>query len=530
MWGGASGRGSADLRGSGGAAKIGRGASNVDADLTEAEGKLAEISTPGDFSLVKNITTKIPKTFGVGVNESSSLSANYNYSKVGNLGWFSSTPEDNWGWLADATEEEWVEIRLPTGVVIGDSIAEGHPGEHGRLHQSYGDPTFNSAMANEPGQPSYELAQRTGFFWWNHGIGGETTAQIWNRWPRDALGQTYDAGDGRPTSTLLEKPIWIWVNAGINDVSALIDTEVTKANLLSMALSAKENGIYIGFNTIGPIDSHDSTQRAMQDEINAFILDVLPQFGAYTFDYHEFMKAPLDPTQLLDDLHADGVHPNRRGYAALVAKLVTESDAPIFLESITLESKADQDTVPTDLVNVIRAQVFDKNLDDGIEAIFKNNVAKISPRFDLTNTATIRIYITEVEGGPNAAKYAGLSRVYCTFGKGGAKEKPQNQMMDAVISKQSGTWGVINSLSKGRGIVSVAQSSTQITITTDFSVNTATVSMAGVTAPHLYTVSYSARNQKSVFVRLIDPATLLPVDPTAVTDGAAFTIQAARSK
>lgn len=511
-----------------GAKKIGFSSTQtVDDVLNNNVSKLQEVNTPSDYSTSKKIIKKTPSKFGLGVNESSSLSADYNYSKLTGLGFFSSVQLDNWGWLAYATENEWVDVRLPTGVVIGDSIAEGHPNLHSRLHNNLG--VFDATVQNQEGQPSFELSRRTGFYWWNHGIGGETTAQVWNRWKRDALAEVFDAGDGRPTSTLLEKPVWIWVNAGINDVSALIDVEITKSNLLKMAISAQENGIFVGFNTIGPIDSHTATQRLMQDEINQFMLNVLPDFGAYVFDYHSFMVAPLDATQLLDDLHADGVHPNKRGYAAYVAKLVTESGAPIFLDSITLESKADPDTVPSNLVDVIRANVYDKNLQKGFEVVFENGEAKLSPKFDLTNSATVRIYITEVQGGPNGAKYTGLSRVFCTFGNGGAKENQQNQLAEAVILKTSGVWAVSDSLSKGRGINSIAQSSTQITVNFDFPVNVATVSMAGSSNPYLYSVSYSARNQNSVNIKAFDLSTGLTVDPTLISDGAALSIQASRS-
>ena len=87
----------------------------------------------------------------VGTGESASLGAVWNYEKLSGAG-FISNATDNMGWAAPATLENWVQGQLPFGVVIGDSIAEGHPGRHGRLH-----PDANSYDPNYPnldGQPS----------------------------------------------------------------------------------------------------------------------------------------------------------------------------------------------------------------------------------------------------------------------------------------------------------------------------------------------------------------------------------------
>lgn len=494
--------------------------------LTE---KLTESPTPLDYGLSKDIVNRNPNTFAKGVAESSSLSASFNYSKVGDLGWFSSTTADNKGWLAYATEEEWLEVRLPTGVVIGDSIAEGHPSLHGRLHNASG--VFDDTVINQVGQPSYELSLRTGFFWWNHGIGGDTSTDVWDRWSRDALGNVFDVGDGRPTQTLIEKPVWIWVNAGINDVSGLVNTSVTKTNLLRMALSALENGIYIGFNTIGPVNSHTLTQRGMQDDINAFILDVLPQFGACVFDYHKFMVDPSNATRFLPVLSTDGVHPNKRGYAAMVAKLVSQSQAPIFLDSIIIEATADPDSTPSSFRDLLKARVFDSNLAKSYDVSFEKNIGKVSPQFDMTNTATIRIYATSIEDGVSGTHYSGISRVYCNFSRGGFKEPPKDQVADCVLTKTAGTWAVNTNLAKARGVVSVSQSSTEITIATSFPISTAAACLAGTANPYLFTISYSSGfpSQSSIRIKAINLATLVQVDPTTIPDGTTITVQGFRA-
>lgn len=84
--------------------------------------------------------------------------------------------------------DEWLknnEFSMFTGVIIGNSIAEGHPAAHGRLHIPGGG--YDLSKPNEAGQISYYLEQLTGLKIYNHGIGGQRSDQIRDRWDRDAL-------------------------------------------------------------------------------------------------------------------------------------------------------------------------------------------------------------------------------------------------------------------------------------------------------------------------------------------------------
>lgn len=209
------------------------------------------------------------------------------------------------------------------GVIIGDSIAEGHPSFHGRLHNAAG--SFDDTVFNQQGQPSWELSKLTGYYWWNHGIGGQNSSQILARWSRDVL--------AIPNTTLPQQPYFVWVSIGINDIVQMMDTEVTKNNLLSMAIIANENNILIGFNTIATSNALNQEQRDMQNDINNFITNILPQHGAHIFDFNKWLSDPLYPTKVNPLLSRDGTHPTISGYTNYIASLVAHIWKPLIDES-----------------------------------------------------------------------------------------------------------------------------------------------------------------------------------------------------
>ena len=403
------------------------------------------------------ISNKSITAFSIGSGESASLSASYSFSKLDGAGLISTDSTRNRAWLAAATGANYVEVILPFGVMIGDSIAEGHPGAHGRLHQSYETPTFNDAILNEFGTPAFELSRRTGMFWFNSGIGGETTAQVLARFERDGLGATVAVGDGRPDNTLPRKPVWIWVNAGINDVSALTDTLVTKSNLLRMALIAFKAGVKIGFNTIGPVSGHNATQRAMQDDINQYILTVLPLYGAHTFDFHSWFVDPANSAAINPLYNADGVHPSKIGYTNFVARLLSDADLPIYFNGLTLESLGE--SYSSNYRSPTSVEFESESGMTGAE-IMSGQFGYFNPRISVLTSPKIKVYVRDVIDGVNASRHSGFSNVYGVIGYRSqrgvipASTTIPKRVLGGTLIKISGTWqvwGMVPSL----GIITV---------------------------------------------------------------------------
>lgn len=468
---------------------------------------------------------EVAKSYCNGVSESSSLSSDYNYTKLNGEGGISTTAASNRAWLASLTGTNWVQVLTPFGVMVGDSIAEGHPAMHGRLHQSYVDPTFNDAIVNAYGTPAYALSQRTGMHWYNAGIGGQTTTEILARFNRDALGQTVAVGDGRPDSTLPAKPVWIWINAGINDVSALTSTSVTKANLLKMAVLAINAGVNIGFNTIGPVDAHNSTQRGMQDDINEFILTVLPLYGCHTFDFHSWFVDPSDATKTNPRFSADGVHPNKTGYNNYVARLLSDCNLPIYCNGFAVESYGESYSA-----NYRAPTSIEFETSAGLSGQFgmSNQFGVFNPALDLTASPLVKLWVRNGVDGINAARHSGFSNVHPLIGYRSQKQEPSAGVEKALgghIVKVSGTWQATTT-TQAFGVSSVSATSTGVWVTFSVGVNRPMVSMTGSSTPAIYAATPQGAGSVQVRVRIFDRSTGVEIDPTTMPDNTGFNLLA----
>ena len=432
---------------------------------------------PEQYGLAVGVFSHPSYIDGIGVAESSSVAASWNFSRLDGFGFISSDSTNNAGWLADASEEETIDVEMPFAVIIGDSIAEGHPALHGRLDwDGAGGTDLN--WPNSEGQPSYELSCKTNMHYFNQGIGGQTSAQVLARFNRDALGQDFDAGDGRPTITLTRAPKIIWVNVGINDVSALIDTAVTKSNLIKMAVSAQQNGMMIGFNTIGPVNSHDAAQRLMQDDINQFILNELSRYGVMVFDYHTWFVNPADATTVNPRLDADGVHPSKAGYTSYGARLISQNPN-LVVNSIIIENKFDQENIPASAVNLLGVNVTDGALDE-FEQLFDRQ-ARVNHVFDMTNIVNLTITASQISGGVDLAKSTGISKVSVEMGARSAK----CGTLQATITKDTGVWVLAGSGFVGNGIA-VGVTGADIGLIFDRNVKSVEVTHVGSSAPINY--------------------------------------------
>ncbi|OZI70853.1 SGNH/GDSL hydrolase family protein [Bordetella genomosp. 12] len=209
--------------------------------------------------------------------------------------------------------------QTPYAVVIGDSIAEGEIHRKGRLNvQGRFVPTYPS----NPGQLSYELAHYSGIFHFNHGIGGQTSSQVRERWRRDALAEQYDPGDGRGASTLPAGtlPRLIYLHVGINDIAlGMLPLQTMQENFTYFARTAAEKNIPLVVDNIG---AYLGMTDAMIQQANAFntwltrtLAPKYPQMRVV--DYLRWSSGGSnDYRKLAPGMFADGVHPAPVGYAA----------------------------------------------------------------------------------------------------------------------------------------------------------------------------------------------------------------------
>lgn len=275
--------------------------------------------------------------FASGLNANESVT-NYNFSNIDQTKYkFSTTAlgtssTEFGGWLANGTSGDSIAISAPFGVVIGDSQAEGHPARHGRLHPN-GVATFSANYQDTLGTISYTLRQLTRMRWFNHGIGGQTSDQVWARWSRDVLANTFDPSDGRGSKTLERKPNVVIVIVGINDfyVYPTRSWHITKENLENMARSARDNGIAAVFLNC-PGDEIITLEQARKvDSLNIWMASgALQAFGAVIVDYNSWWRDPTyNDNAHGNSLIVDDIHPTIVGYDSLANVIFRTVKLPV---------------------------------------------------------------------------------------------------------------------------------------------------------------------------------------------------------
>lgn len=455
----------------------------------------------------------------------------WSYSKLDGVGILSSIAGINHGWGADYTGSEWVDVALPFGVVIGDSIAEGRPTYNGRLNATSKydyDPNHESVE----GQPSYELIKRTGAYWYNHGIRGDKTGDVVARWRRDVLGETYDPGDGIGNRTLPEgrKPYAVWVNVGINNgYSGDGETwEQIKADYRYMVDSAVENGIIIIFNTIGPNGKDDTNGGELSFEkqvrINAFLKNEIAARGAYVFDYRQwFLKEGTD-NNMVSTLSVDGLHPTPAGHISMGQAMLRQTNAPIILAGLTLESMVDPENVPPAYVPPRRLRA---DFPGGTHKIahFQDQtcvINGIAPAYQEDDSLRLTI-MTAGDTAPNPNKWTGISSAYARFAAQSDLRGNASGTMYGAIKKVDGAWTISDSV-ENRGIVAISHDSEKIFVSFEdrFKVGHITpIAYSNDLVPGLGWSGAYPTTEAAIYLRDIGGANQ---DPATVADGKHFFI------
>lgn len=204
----------------------------------------------------------------------------------------------------------------PSLVIVGDSIAEGHPRTHGRLHKGASG-GVDLTLPNVAGQTAYVLERTLRIPVINQGIGSTTCAQTRSRWARDVLATTSDR-------TIPNPPTLVVLHCGINDVFAGRSAEDVSADLTWLIESARNRGIRVVVDTIGghgEFTQKDPRWTTVQT-INMWLTQAYGAMpGVVVADYAGFFADSASPWLPKRALMADSVHPNADGYAAWGASL-----------------------------------------------------------------------------------------------------------------------------------------------------------------------------------------------------------------
>ena len=145
------------------------------------------------------------------------------------------------------------------------------------------------------------------------GISGQTTPQMLIRFRPDVIAL---------------KPRVVVILAGTNDIAGNtgpMTNEEIQANMASMAELAKANGIRVVLSSILPVSAYhtaptgipQTTSRPMA-RITALNEWIKEYAASERHVYLDYFSAMVDATGLLrEDLSADDLHPNAKGYAVM---------------------------------------------------------------------------------------------------------------------------------------------------------------------------------------------------------------------
>lgn len=373
--------------------------------------------TDGLFALKKSYSLAKASS---ALNGSSYQLADLNKSEV------ITSADGHTGLLVTASPTAYIDILLPYGVAIGDSISEGHPALHGRLH-----PTFNAAVGSEPGQLSYELSKHFGLPMINHGIGGQTSVQVRNRWGRDVLAYDQPVGDGIPSLTMGfaggKMPHVVYLHVGINDIFQDVPVSTMKDNYTYFAQSCRDHDIVLIMANIGPDNAagFTSQRQANATEINRWLSAEFAQMypEVHQVDFLGWASnGTRDFLTLRPNCFADDVHPTKAGYELYGDYIAKSVVAPVFCKGLVLNSAISSDL--TNFARTIEVRINGKLYSlPATESISTIDLGQVDP-----DEPTYRLEILDyaVVTGNQRTGFAQIYSVFSTSRNGNVVAKAPN--------------------------------------------------------------------------------------------------------
>jgi lysophospholipase L1-like esterase len=178
---------------------------------------------------------------------------------------------------------------------LGDSITAGNPGYDP-------DPARQPFEGDDPeSQYLYWAAQadpRIEFR--NHGVGGETTAEIVRRFDDAAA----------------DADVLI-VQGGINDVVHGLDLEAAAANLRDMVRRAKERGLGVLVPNVLPWNKGYPDADPKIRRLNELIAELGVEEDVEVLPFYETLEDAHRPGRMREDWTPDGNHPSVAGHRRL---------------------------------------------------------------------------------------------------------------------------------------------------------------------------------------------------------------------
>lgn len=189
-----------------------------------------------------------------------------------------------------------------------------------------GTPAFRSPLEAPPngrGNPESQYA-----FWmvrlhpeWtvlNRGINGQRSDEILLRFPRDVT---------------RERPEYVIILAGVNDIYQRRPAEVVERNLDAMYRLAMDAGIVPLAATVLPYDTARRKAAAAIRALNGWIAATAGTLGIPFCDTNRAVADPSDPDRLRGS--PDGLHPDIAGYRSMGEVLAQAIEAHLALRSPT---------------------------------------------------------------------------------------------------------------------------------------------------------------------------------------------------
>jgi lysophospholipase L1-like esterase len=242
----------------------------------------------------------------------------------------------------DKHQHDTVRLKLPppppplTGVGIGNSIIAGHPWHRSGLEQ------LDVNLPDSFGQICYNLSLLTNFKWFDRGWGGQTTGQIRARFLRDALADTSDPGDGNGPVTLKQKPDFVIIEGGLNDIAGQVTVDSIETNYLWMSSLLYHNHIRcIALNCVGEgynifdfvrmdmiSQFNDWLASGPLDSLDVTLIDINSLWNSGTYGgVSPWGNDNLHFSSLVDS--ADGAHFTEAGYDSVANIIFRVAGLPV---------------------------------------------------------------------------------------------------------------------------------------------------------------------------------------------------------
>lgn len=178
---------------------------------------------------------------------------------------------------------------------LGDSITAGNPG-------------YDPDPARQPFEGDDEQSQ---YLYWaalheprmqfrNHGVGGETTAEILARF--DEAAEDADV---------------LIVQGGINDVVQNLDLHAAAENLRTMVHKGKDRGLAVVLVNVLPWNRGWPDADPKIRELNELIAEVGRDEDVRVLDFYATLEDPDNRGRMREDWTPDGNHPSVEGHRRL---------------------------------------------------------------------------------------------------------------------------------------------------------------------------------------------------------------------